>query len=272
MPSEVDKILQRLSSANALWLLLDYDGTLDQFAPTPEHILPNQQVIGLLRSLAANPRIRVGILSGRRLPDIEALVPVPAVVLAGTYGVEIRSPDGRRLNRLPPGEVRGALEGILQAWRTLTAGRPELFIEDKGYAVALHASRVPEPIATAIIEQARNLAFALMAGTDLVFLGGHRFLEAAPRIANKGAGVRFLVERFPLPGAMPVYIGDDDKDESAFEAVRDLGGVPVLVASKPRPTAAEFRLESPTTVQTLLRRIPNILARAASDAPPENLE
>ena len=38
----------RLAGVKRLWLFLDYDGTLAEFAPTPEHILPDPALIKLL--------------------------------------------------------------------------------------------------------------------------------------------------------------------------------------------------------------------------------
>src|SRR5262249_7591098 len=53
------------------WLLLlfDYDGTLAEFADTPEHALLPPATRVVLATLAAQPRVRVGIISGRELEE-----------------------------------------------------------------------------------------------------------------------------------------------------------------------------------------------------------
>ncbi len=56
-----------VSEAERLWLFLDYDGTLVEFARTPDIITPNPKVIDLLKRLADKNRIRLAIVSGRRL-------------------------------------------------------------------------------------------------------------------------------------------------------------------------------------------------------------
>ena len=60
------------------------------------------------------------------------------------------------------------------------------------------------------------------------------------------------VERYPWPGALPLYVGDDDKDEEAFGVVQAQGGVAVLVAALPRATAAQLRLDTPRAARRWL--------------------
>jgi trehalose-phosphatase len=81
-------------------LFLDYDGTLAEFTRTPDVISPDPRVIELVRRLASSSRIRLAIVSGRRLGDIHALLPVTGIYLAGTYGIEIQTPEGEKIQRV----------------------------------------------------------------------------------------------------------------------------------------------------------------------------
>lgn len=60
-----EELNARLAEAPCVWLFLDYDGTLADFAPTPEHVNPDPDVVELLRSLSQDPRLRVAVVSGR---------------------------------------------------------------------------------------------------------------------------------------------------------------------------------------------------------------
>ena len=62
----------------------------------------------------------------------------------------------------------------------------------------------------------------------------------------------YLLARFPWPHALPLYLGDDDKDEEAFGVVKAWGGVAVLVAPELRETEADWRLESPRAAREWL--------------------
>jgi trehalose 6-phosphate phosphatase len=236
-----------------LWLFLDYDGTLAGFAPTPEHVEPDPELLDLIGRLVREPRLRVAVVSGRRLDHVRRLVPVPGVLLAGTYGVELQLPDGQRQDRLDYEGVRPVLEALKPRWAALIAGRQGFFLEDKGWALALHARFAAEEEAEAVLGEARRLAGeALARQPDFRLLGGHKFLETGPRLAHKGRTVEYLLDRYPWPGALPVYLGDDDKDEEAFGAIQARGGIALVVAAEPRETRADLRLESPQAARRWL--------------------
>ncbi len=251
-PSSVE---QRLAGSQRLQLFLDYDGTLAEFAPTPEYVEPDPALLSLIGRLVRDPRLRVAVVSGRRLEHVQKLVPVPGVLLAGTYGIELRTPDGQRQNRLDYQQVRPALEDLKPRWAALIAGRDGFFLEDKGWALALHARFAADAEADAVLGTARRLAEASReaAGTELYrLLGGHKFLEIGPRLAHKGQTVDYLLDCYPWDGALPVYLGDDDKDEEAFGVIQDRGGIAIVVAPQPRSTQADLRLESPQAARRWL--------------------
>jgi trehalose 6-phosphate phosphatase len=241
VPSRIE---ERLAAAERVRLFLDYDGTLADFAPTPEHMDPNPEVVDLLTRLASHPRFRVAVVSGRRLSHVERLVPVEGVLLAGTYGVELRLPDGERVDRVPYELVRPPLEAVKPQWATLIEGREGFFLEDKGWALALHARFAEERDADVVLTAARAVGGKVPPDLFRV-LGGHRFLEIGPQLAHKGRTVEYLVTRYPWLGALPVYLGDDDKDEEAFGVIKAYAGIAILVGSKPRETRADGRLASP---------------------------
>jgi trehalose-phosphatase len=83
-------------------------------------------------------------------------------------------------------------------------------------------------------------------------MGGHRFLEVAPRLANKGTTLRYLLNEQPLEGALPVYIGDDDKDEEAFAVIQEVSGVAIKVETRQTDSMAPIVLKSPHAVRQFL--------------------
>jgi trehalose 6-phosphate phosphatase len=249
----------RLAGAERLWLFLDYDGTLADFAPTPDQASLDLELVDLLTGLAQHPRIRVAVVSGRRLGHVQELLPVPGILLAGTYGVELQTPEGERINRVERAAVRPPLDGLKIGWLGLIAGREGFFLEDKGWALALHARFAADDEAEEVLSAARRMASEAASAGPFRLLGGHKFLEIGPRLAHKGRTVEYLLERYPWPGALPLYLGDDDKDEEAFGVIRARGGMAVLVAQEPRATKADCRLESPQVVRRWLEMLPAYL-------------
>ena len=250
-----EQINECLAQAERLWLFLDYDGTLADFAPTPEHVNPDPELIGLLTRLARHPRIRMALISGRRLSHVEALGPVSGVFLAGTYGIELRTSEGERISRVKHEAIRPMLDALKPRWVRLIADREGFFLEDKGWALALHARFADDDEAEEMLVAARRMATGAARSGPLRLLGGHKFLEIGPRLAHKGQTVDYLLDRYPWPEALPVYLGDDDKDEEAFGVIKALGGVAIVVAQEPRSTQADCRLESAQAARHWLERL-----------------
>jgi trehalose 6-phosphate phosphatase len=260
-----DGVKTRIRQAERLRLFLDYDGTLADFAPTPEHVEPDPEVIALLAKLAHHPSIRPMVISGRRLAHVKRLLPVPEILLAGTYGVELRLPTGEDVDRIDYAEIRPMLDVIKPRWEAIIAEGSGFFLEDKDWALAVHGRYAPDAEAEKILEEAKAEAKALLAGAPpelFRILGGHKFLEVGPTLAHKGRTVEYLLERYPWPGALPLYVGDDDKDEEAFSVIHAHGGLAVRVCKSSCDTAADGRLESPRETRQWLRRL---TVRGAND-------
>jgi trehalose 6-phosphate phosphatase len=246
--------IPRLKPSERLWLGLDYDGTLADFAPNPDVVSPDADLISLLTRLAQQPDLHLAVISGRRISHIRSLVPVPGIWLGGTYGIELLTPAGERQDRLDYSRIRPPLEALKPAWQKLITRQPQIYLEDKGWSMALHARYASDEEANRILASARKLAEPAAAG-ELHLLGNRKFLEIAPRAIDKGETMRYLMEVDPFLSARPVYVGDDDRDERAFAAVAELGGIGILVAAQDQPSTARCRLESPQAVRQWLREM-----------------
>ena len=246
-------VQKQIQEAAKLCIFLDYDGTLAEFAETPDEIYPDPALIELLERLRNHPRLQVVIISGRRLSHIQALVPIPGIILAGTYGIEFIDLNGNRIERVDFKEIRPTLTRVKPLWFELIRPHQEFYLEDKGWSLALHAKYVDQAIAEETIQLAQSILDQIIIPADLFrILGGFKFLEIAPKLANKGLAVGYFIARYPLDGALPIYIGDDDKDEEAFEVVLQNEGIAIKVGSQTSETKALLRLESPESVRHFL--------------------
>jgi trehalose 6-phosphate phosphatase len=239
------------SEAQQVWLFLDYDGTLADFAPTPDTIVPDPEVIRLLERLTRQPGIRVTVLSGRRLEHVRLLLPLEGMFLAGTYGIELRTPTGEAIQRVNYNVIRPHLEAIKPEWTQIIGEREGFFLEDKGWALALHARFAQDQEAEGVLTQAMQAVSAELLEDDFRMLGGHKFLEIAPRLASKKETVAYFLDQYPLPEAHLIYIGDDDKDEEAFSLIHAHRGAAIKVLQPSQagsPTEADLFFESPAEV------------------------
>jgi len=256
--SKFDELTDRVIQEQSLWLFLDYDGTLAEFAPTPETIKPNPQIAGILKRLASKSGLRTAIISGRRLQDVQALIPVEGIHLAGTYGVELVTPEGNYIQRVDRNTIRPFLETVKPKWAAIVKDKAGFYIEDKDWALALHARFSDDEEAEDVLAMAREIVERELPEEHFRILGGHKFLEAAPLLAHKGRTIEYLLEKFPMPEAKLIYIGDDDKDEEAFEIILEHGGIAIKVVNHThasQPTRANFTLESPAAVHLWLESL-----------------
>ncbi len=256
-------LAERLANEERLWLFLDYDGTLADFAPTPDTILPDSDLIGLLDKLVALPGIRIAVISGRKLSHVQALLPVHRIWLAGTYGADLRTPDGHILQRLDWAAIRPILDSLKPGWNKLIEEKIGFYLEDKDWSLAIHARYASPDQAEEILAQARHL-LPVPLPDSLHILEGDRFLEVAPAQVDKARTVEFILSEDPWPGAILVYAGDDDKDELAFRFVKAQGGLSVIVGHILAQSQADVCLDNPTQVRQWLYQLAWLRSRGSS--------
>ncbi len=247
-----------VEAASHLWLFLDYDGTLADFSLTPDLVEVNPEVMEIVSSLAANPRIRLAVVSGRSLAIVRQLLPVEGIFLAGVYGVELQLPSGETVHRENLERIRPYLETIKPRWEELISGSPRFFLEDKGWTLAIHAERAEREAAHQVLGAARQAAENEVPRNIFRWFEDEVFLEIAPVLAHKGKTVGYLYSHFPLQDSRLIYIGDDDKDEEAFGTVHAFGGVNMLVSQRAHSVhfnEVDYILGSPGSVRTWLEHL-----------------
>ena len=134
--------IQARRRGRPLLLLLDYDGTLVEIAPRPELARPTPELVELLIRLTAQGDLKVMVVSGRPLRDLQELLPVPGLNFLGSHGGEAYISG-----RLHPLQVAAADDEELCRWRNRLGESLRPFrgwwIEDKPFGFALHYRQVP---------------------------------------------------------------------------------------------------------------------------------
>jgi trehalose-phosphatase len=239
-----------------LLVLTDFDGTLCEFQPDPEAVFLGEGLRTTLSALAAQPRTRVGIVSGRRADDVRRRTRLgDDVYYAGLHGMEIDGP-GTRFEVPGFGARAEELQQLGSLIAETVAPLRGALVEDKGLAVALHVRAATPPDRERAERAFWALATpALEAGTVRLQRGDCVF-ELLPDIDwNKGDAVRWIeadAARGQGAPLRPIYLGDDQTDEHAFNAIGDRG-VSVMVGS--RPSRARYQVPDPAAVAQLLARL-----------------
>jgi trehalose 6-phosphate phosphatase len=227
-----------------LVLFLDFDGTLASIRRNPDQVWLGKGVRSVVSRLARHARVTLCLISGRRLADLRRRAPVPGARYIGLHGGERDSGEG------PGREAREILRRLARRATQLLQHLPGIWVEDKGISFVVHYRDAPR----ASIRRARDVVRETvdLCKAHVRVLDGKKVWEVLPRaVAGKGAAVRALLAELPAP-ALPLYVGDDVTDESAFAALRR--GITVRVGP-PHPTRARFRLRDPEEVRVFLERL-----------------
>jgi alpha,alpha-trehalase len=244
------KLLPRIIEEQKLLLCLDYDGTLSEITARPAAARPVPGVRRMLRALAAHPeRITLAIISGRDLATLRTLLrPEEGIWMAGSHGIELVDPRGKRYSQHASARARAEIAKIRAWMKQQLRSREGFVIEDKRTAIALHYRNV-KPAAAAVVRAAlRELVEARC--PSVTILRGKMVDEFIPRgLGGKGAAVR-TIQKLIGQALFPVYIGDDTTDEDAFRELCD-DGVTIRVGNA-RRSWAQFRVDSPTRVVAIL--------------------
>jgi trehalose 6-phosphate synthase/phosphatase len=244
----VDRILEALGPARDLVVVLDYDGTLVPFSSRPELAEPDRELLDLLYDLCERTDISVHIVSGRKRETLAEWFDDSDIGLHAEHGLWTRVlPGGWKRNLEVDSSWKERVRPILERATDRLSGS---FIEEKSASLAWHFRLCDTEHAA---WQSRELQLHLtqaLSNIPVSILAGDKVIEIQPHGVDKGRVVRTL--RQEHPGAAFLALGDDETDESMFEALPENG---VAVHVGPKPSRAPYRLPNHVAARALLNRL-----------------
>ncbi len=244
-------VSRRLASAFRVLLLFDYDGTLTPIVARPEAAALSDETRKMLTALAGMERFVVGVVSGRGLADLEAMVAVPGLVYAGNHGLEIR---GGGMDFVHP-EARAweaTLVEITQLLERELADIPGILVDNKTLTLTVHFRSSPDSYGAQVDDTVVATAAPYVAAGQMKITRGKKVVEVRPNL-DWGKGKAIEKIRQDCEGSpLPVFFGDDETDEEGFVAVQGAGGLAVFVGQSGERTLALHQLESPAEVGQVL--------------------
>lgn len=215
---------------------LDVDGTLLPLSAHPREVEVQSSLLETLKALRNRSGEALALISGRPLAALDELFAPELFALAGQHGTERRDAAGVLHVDERHAEILARLRPLVS---DLASAIPGAFVEDKGLSIAIHTRHAPG----AFDRLRRTLEETLPAYPGLGLLEGKFVLELRSVKADKGQALRAFLEEPPFRGRLPIFLGDDVTDESAFEVVNRAHGISIKVG--PGPSVARFRLDSP---------------------------
>ncbi|TVQ37699.1 MAG: trehalose-phosphatase [Geminicoccaceae bacterium] len=241
-------------------VFLDYDGTLTPIVPRPEDAVISEDMREAVRDLAT--RCTVCVVSGRDRPVVQELMGLDNLIVAGSHGFDIWSPDEGTIERdAGDGAFQELLEEVKKRLHEVMDPIDGALVEPKKASVAAHYRQVNE----AERSQIKAVVDELLAAhpDHLKVTPGKMVYEIQPKIDwHKGKAVLYLLETLELDrdDVVPIFMGDDVTDEDAFRALEGKGlGVFVGRADDPevgeRQTSADYILDNVDEVATFLDQL-----------------
>ncbi|MEO0496453.1 MAG: trehalose-phosphatase [Pseudomonadota bacterium] len=242
VPSHLDDLRY---DPDAHAMMLDFDGTLVNIAPTPDAVIFEDHDGVLLSRLAAKHQGAIAIVSGRAIDDLEHFMAEFPGAMAGGHGAELRI-NGKR--RLADDVDQIKLEQLKESVRAFADSDPRLLIEDKTTGIVLHFRAHPD-----CEDKAHSFAEALVQGHEGFDVQHAKMaVEIRPDGASKAGAMEAILGEPQFAGRKPFFAGDDVTDEAAFEWVNAKGGISVKIG--PEPTRAQYCTSTPRSFKAWLNR------------------
>lgn len=231
-------------------IFLDYDGTLSPIVDDPDTAYMPPTIRVALSAISG--RFTTVIVTGRSKKKVMELVELDNLIYAGSHGFDIHSPDGRVSHRVASDYIP-LMKRAAHELRILASRFPGTHVEDNFLSITLHYRHLKD---RSLSLDLKNEVSQLASRYGVKRHDGKMVHELRPpHDWNKGRAVHYLLSELGLtaPHVVPIYIGDDISDESAFKTLRGRG-IPILVADEyvTRGTDAMLKLSNPFEVGKFL--------------------
>ncbi len=245
-----EELLSDYQSAKKRLIILDYDGTLMNFDPDPQAVIPDDALMDMLRALTAAQGNHLVVNSGRDRATLEEWLGPLGIDMAAEHGVWIKSKDAWQRNT---GLTTDWKKSVIEVLETMVERTPGSFIEEKEFSVAWHYRRVDKDFGEKRVREFKDVLLYLTANLDLQVLEGNKVVEVKNAGVNKGkASLNWINAQ---DWDFILAIGDDHTDEDTFRVLPPKAySVKVGLAS----SAALYNLVSVEAVRSLLQDLIDI--------------
>jgi trehalose 6-phosphate phosphatase len=256
------EFLKDYRAAPHILFLADYDGTLAQIVGRPEDAVLSVSVKEKLKDMARKPQTSVGVISGRSLKDLKAMVGIEGIYYSGNHGLEIEGPGLSYVH--PQAEAARATMKDLAAKLVGPLRHIEgVIVQEKGLSVSVHYRLVKPGNEGTVADVVQRITAPHIDRGEIKVYPMKKVWEIRPPVDwDKGKAAEFIGNeikaKLKLSRLLTVYLGDDATDEDAFKVMRRPQGWAVYVGGENKTSAAGYYLSSTAEVEELVSRLLNL--------------
>lgn len=233
-------------------LFLDFDGTLVPIQKDPAKCFLSDSIRKQLKSITDSNHCYTVILSGRSLSDIKKRVGIKKIYYGGNHGLDISGPSMRYIH--PEAQrAKPIINAIERKLKKETSKIEGTWLENKKYSLSLHFRSVKIQSILSVKKIFFKTASRLLDKKILTVIKGKQILEFIPDVSwDKGKAVLWVLNHLK-DKCLPIYIGDDQTDENAFEVLYKKG-ITIRIG-KLKKTSANYYLNGSWEVSRLLKKV-----------------
>jgi trehalose-phosphatase len=249
------RIRTRLNLHRPILLLLDYDGTLVPIRKTPALATLSGKMRDVLRHLADQPYIFLGVVTGRSLQDIKGMVMLKNIFYIANHGFQIVFGRENWVHLVAQCSLP-SMKKIFTALKNSLRCIPGAMVENKLFTLSVHyrnLTRTPVNHVKKIVERTVRSFPELCRVTK-----GKKVIEIRPNVDwDKGYAIVKMLKMVNLPNRpLVVYIGDDRTDEDVFKHFLRSSAITIRVGRNNR-SSAKYYVKNTAEVKKLLESIQN---------------
>ena len=244
------EIVDELKGKETAAFFLDYDGTLREFEDVPGAASPTKEIFSILENLVSLDGVDLFIISGRKRQDLEKWFTDFPCTLIAEHGLVYKKLGDSSWVHIGEPQEQAWKSDILSIFQQYEGVTPGSLTEEKSASVVWHYRRCDPELGKIKANQLLEELYAIPSNLPLEVHQGHKIIEVSSIYVNKGAGVRFFVDKKPYD--IVFCAGDDYTDESMFQL--DLSNQ-VNIKVGPGTTRATWRVKDPKKLHQLLESI-----------------
>jgi trehalose-phosphatase len=249
---EKDVVFKKLATGRKIALFLDFDGTLVPIQKDPEQCFLSNKIKTQLLLLAGSPCCYLMVLSGRALSDIKKRIGIRKIYYGGNHGLDISGPN-LRFTHPKALILKLVIECVTRKLKKEITNIEGAWLENKKFSVSLHFRSVRKENIPLIKRVFYIVANEFIEGKRLSVIKGKKVIELTPNVSwNKGSAVLWILKQLKNT-CVPIYIGDDQTDETAFKAL-NRKGITIRIG-KSKKTVANYYLKGHWELPRLLGEI-----------------